>query len=380
MTKAGVFMHIKSKAVVDSRTKNLVRRLNPGQIGVICHRDLDELGALSLINAKAKAVINIEPSISGRYPNLGPKLLCREGIPLVDNTGPELMERVKDGDILEIKNNEIYMDGVLVGRGHLMDMKRVERKMELARQNLETELDGFIDNTLEYAKKEKEFILGQIKLPPVRTVFAGRHALVVVRGKDYRNDLNTIRSYIEEVKPILIGVDGGGDALLEFGLVPDIIIGDMDSVSDKALRNCREIIVHAYLNGMAPGMDRINRLGLKAQILSCPGTSEDIAMLLAYENRAELIVAVGAHSSMIDFLEKGRKGMGSTFLTRLKVGEKLVDAKGVNKLYRESVKTKHIVGLVLAAMIPIVVVGAMSPPLQQLYRLLSIRLRLMLGF
>ena len=373
-------MHIKSRAVVDKKTKNLVQRIEPGQIGVVCHRDLDELGALSLIDAKVKAVINAEASISGRYPNLGPQLLCREGIPLLDNAGVALLERVKDGDVLEIRGENIYLDGVQVGMGRLMDSVSIEKEMRLARQNLKTELDGFIENTMEYAKKEKDFILGQLKLPQVNASLRGRHALVVVRGKDYRNDLCIIRSYIEEVRPVLIGVDGGGDALLEFGLVPELIIGDMDSVSDRALKRCGEIIVHAYLSGRAPGMERINRLGLSAEVLSCPGTSEDIAMLLAYENGAELIVAVGAHSSMIDFLEKGRRGMGSTFLTRLKIGDRLVDAKGVNKLYKENVKTKHIIGLVLAAMMPVVVAGAMSPPLRQLYRLLTIRLRLVLGF
>jgi len=375
-----VNLYIKSKAVVDKKTKNLVRRIKPGEIGIICHRDLDEVGAMSLIEARVKAVVNAERSISGRYPNLGPALLYREGIPLIDNVGTKILETVKDGDTVELRDGRIYLRGVLVGKGSVMNGKTIKREMALAKRNLEAELDGFIDNTLEYAKKEKDLILGKLELPKLRTDISGRHALVVVRGKDYRNDLSIIRSYIEEVKPVLIGVDGGGDALLEFGLVPDIIIGDMDSVSDRALRKCREIVVHAYMDGRAPGLERINRLGLNAEVLCCPGTSEDIAMLLAYENGAELIVAVGAHSSIIDFLEKGRKGMGSTFLTRLKVGDRLVDAKGVNKLYREKVKPKHIVGLVLAAMIPVVIAGAMSPPLQQLYRLLSIRLRLVLGY
>lgn len=373
-------LYIKSSVVIDKKTKNLVRRINPGQIGIICHRDLDELGALSLVEARVKAVINLERSISGRYPNLGPGILYREGIPLIDSIGTGLMDRIKDGDVIEIRDDSIFLEGAMVGKGIIMDAARIKKEMERARQNIEHELDGFIDNTLEYAKKEKEFILGQLLLPEVKTDFSGRHALVVVRGKDYRNDLSIIRSYIEEVRPVLIGVDGGGDALLEFGLTPDIIIGDMDSVSDRALKKCKEIVVHAYLDGSAPGMERINRLGLKAGVISCPGTSEDIAMLLAYENNAELIVAVGAHSSMIDFLEKGRKGMGSTFLTRLKIGDKLVDAKGVNKLYRENLGTKHIIGLVLAAMIPVMVAGSMSPPLQQLYRLIAIRLKLVMGF
>lgn len=373
-------MYIKARAKVDKKTKNLVKRLNPGEIAVISHKDIDEVAALSLVKAGVKAVINAQPSISGRYPNLGPQILCKEGIFLIDNVGPQIMNQVKENDILEIRKENIYLDGMAIDRGSILRLQDVEKKLEKARENIEYELDSFIDNTLEYAKKEKKFILGEIKIPPVKTRIDGRHVLVVVRGKDYKNDLNAIRSYIEEVKPVLIGVDGGGDALQEFGFLPDIIIGDMDSVSDRALKNCREIIVHAYTDGRAPGMERIKTLGLDAKIFSAPGTSEDIAMLLAYEKGAELIVAVGAHSNMIDFLEKGRKGMASTFLTRLKVGNCLVDAKGVNKLYKENIKVRHIAGLVFAALIPVIVVGMMSPPFQQIFRLMSIRLKLLIGF
>jgi len=373
-------MYIKARAKVDNKTKNLVKRLEIGEIAVISHMDIDEVAALSLVKARAKAVINAQSSISGRYPNLGPGILCKQGITLIDNVGSEIMDIIKDDDLLEIRGEDIFLEGVLVGRGRVLSRQDVEKMTEKARENIEDELDSFIDNTLEYAKKEKMFILGEIKIPPVKSEIAGRHALVVVRGQDYKNDLNAIRSYIEEVRPVLIGVDGGGDALEEFGLVPDIIIGDMDSVSDKALKSCKEIIVHAYTDGRAPGMGRIKSLGLDAEIFSAPGTSEDIAMLLAYEKGAELIVAVGTHSNMIDFLEKGRKGMASTFLTRLKVGSRLVDAKGVNKLYKENIKARHIAGLVFAALIPVVVVGMMSPPFQQLFRLMSIRIKLLIGF
>lgn len=373
-------MHVKSRAKVDRKTKNLVKRLKAGEIAVICHRDIDEVAAMSLVEARVKAVINADVSISGKYPNLGPEVLCKEGVMLVDNVGQEIMEKVKDGDLVEIRDGNIFTNGKFVGKGKVLTMEDVARSVALARENIEKELDSFIDNTLEYAKREKSFILGEIQIPRLKTKIEGRHVLVVVRGKDYRYDLNAIRSYIEEVKPVLVGVDGGGDALLEFGFMPDIIIGDMDSVSDRALKYCGEIIVHAYTDGRAPGMDRVKRLGLDAKVLSAPGTSEDIAMLLAYEKGAELIVAVGTHSNMIDFLEKGRKGMASTFLTRLKVGNKLVDAKGVNKLYRESVKARHVAALVFSALIPIIIVGMMSPPLQQLFRLMSIRIKLFIGF
>ncbi|MBA1337064.1 MAG: Thiamine pyrophosphokinase domain-containing protein [Firmicutes bacterium] len=373
-------MSIKGNVRVDKKTKNLVKRLCPGEIALICHRDLDELGALSLINARVKAVVNADISISGKYPNLGPELLCKEGIPLIDGVGLHIMNQVKEGDILEICGGDILKHGEIIGSGTVLDAESVREMMNRARDNIEKELDSFIDNTLEYAKREKRFILGQIEMPHINTRVKGRHALVVVRGRDYKVDLGAIRSYIEEVKPVLIGVDGGADALMEFGLVPDIIIGDMDSVSDRALKSCSDIIVHAYADGRAPGLDRVEALGLNASILSIPGTSEDIAMLLSFEKGAELIVAVGTHSNMIDFLEKGRRGMASTFLTRLKVGSILVDAKGVNKLYRETIKAKHLAGLVVAAMIPVLIVGFMSPPLQQLVKLLAIRMKLIMGF
>ena len=186
-----------------------------------------------------------------------------------------------------------------------------------------------------------------------------------------------IKSYIDEVKPVLIGVDGGGDALLEFGFTPDIIIGDMDSVSDDCLLRSKEIIVHAYSDGRAPGLDRVKDLGLKSKIFTSPGTSEDIALLLAYEKNADLIVAVGTHSNMIDFLEKGRPGMASTFLVRLKVGGILVDAKGVNKLYKSTFKTKYLWLVLGAALIPIIILIIINPLTQYLLTLLKIKLRLL---
>jgi uncharacterized membrane-anchored protein len=373
-------MQITGTVKMDKRTKNLVKRLNPGEIAIIDHRDIDEVAAESLVEKKALAVINADKSISGRYPNMGPSILCEAGIPIIDDVGKDIFDLLKENDKITIIDNEIYKDGVLIKRGKLLTKDVINYKLQESRENIGVELDKFIENTLEYAKKEKYFILGGVELPNVKTRFKNRHALVVVRGKDYKEDLFTIKQYINDVKPILIGVDGGADALLEFGLVPDIVIGDMDSVSDEALKKAREIVVHAYPNGRAPGLDRVKALGLKAEIFKAPGTSEDIAMLLAFEKGADLIVAVGTHSSMIDFLEKGRKGMSSTFLVRLKVGEKLIDAKGVNKLYRENFKISYILSIILAALIPLGVIAYFSPPMQQLLKLLQLRIRLLIGF
>lgn len=372
-------MNITGTARVDKRTKNLVKRLKPHEIAVIDHQDLDSVSAEALIGARVKAVINAAPSISGKYPNQGPLLLCEAGIPILDGVGAGIMERIREGDSIELFGNEVRKDGGVLATGEVLTTDLVRRKLVLARANLSHELDMFVENTLENAKREKDLLLGNLAIPPIKHELKGKHVLVVVRGADYKEDLSAIQSYIEEVRPVLIGVDGGADALREFGLSPDIIIGDMDSITDETLRCGAEIIVHAYPDGRAPGLRRVERLGLAAGVFPAPGTSEDIAFLLAYEKGAELLVAVGAHSNMIDFLEKGRRGMASTFLVRLKVGGILVDAKGVNKLYQGQPKARYVIQIMLAGLIPIVLFITLSEPMRQWSRLLLIRLKLLFG-
>jgi uncharacterized membrane-anchored protein len=374
-------MQVTGSIKIDVKTKNLVKRIKPGEIAVIDHLDIDEIAAESLSEKKVLAVINANKSISGKYPNLGPLILNKAGIPIIDDVGKKIFEVLKENDKVTIIDNEIYKDNSLIAKGKILTHDIIKYKMEECKENLEIELNNFIENTLEYAKREKSFIINDMNIPDIKTNFKDRQSLVVVRGKDYKEDLFTIKQYIRDVKPVLIGVDGGADALLEFGLKPDIIVGDMDSVSDKALKQAGEIVIHAYPDGRAPGLDRIKALNLeKTHIFKAPGTSEDIAMLLAFEKGADLIVAVGTHSSMIDFLEKGRKGMSSTFLVRLKIGSKLIDAKGVNKLYRENFKISYILGIIFSAMIPLGVIAYFSPPTQRLIKLLELKLRLLLGF
>lgn len=372
-------MKIKAPIRIDRKTKNLAKRISPGEIAVINHRDIDEVAANSLVEKKIKAVINADLSISGKYPNKGPEILSEKGIILVDNAGIRIFEALKEDDIIEIDDDgSIYKDSELIGKGEILNEDRIKELLEIAYGNLSQELENFIDNTIEYAKKEKGFILGDIGMPKTSVDMQGRHALVVVRGQNYKDDLSAILSYIEEVKPVLIGVDGGADALLEFGYKPDIIVGDMDSVSDKSLQTSKEIIVHAYPDGRAPGLKRVEDIGLKPIVFPAIGTSEDIAMLLAYENGAELIVALGTHSNIIDFLEKGRKGMSSTFLVRMKIGSKLIDAKGVSMLYRSQLKIKYIWGLVIAALFPVFIVAYLSPPIQQVLRIMELKMKFLM--
>ena len=371
---------IRGTARLDRKTKNLVNRLHPGDIAVINHKELDEVCARALVDAKVKAVVNAAPSLSADYPNLGPLTLVKAGIYLLDDVGLDAMEKIKEETIVEIVGEEICVPNVWFGRGNVLTLEKVEKHMEVAQKNIGMVLGKFVQNTIEYAQQEQGLLLGDIVVPHTKTVFKKRHTLIVVRGQNYKDDLAAIKSYIEEVKPVLVGVDGGADALREFGYQPDIIIGDMDSISDETLRSGAEIIVHAYSDGRAPGMERINRLGLKAATFPAPGTSEDIAMLLAYHKGTDLIVALGTHTNLIEFLDKGRKGMASTFLVRLKVGSILVDAKGVNKLYKRKVKFRYLAELVAAASVTVGIVAyQLFPVSRQLLRIFWLKLKIVLG-
>ncbi len=369
-------MYVKGKARLDRRTKNLVQRLRKGDIAIINHDDIDEVAAKSLIEIYPQAIINALPSITGRYTTKGVFKILKAGIPVIDNVGDDIFDQVKEGSFIEIKDGRVLAGGRTIAEGTVLTVADVEEKLLEARENLKLELDSFVENTLEYARREKDIILGYTDLPYLETNIENRHVLIVVRGKNYKEDLRTIRDYLEDEKPVLIGVDGGADALIECGYVPDLIVGDMDSVSDEALRCGAEIVVHAYTDGTAPGLSRLNEMNIPAKVLPMPGTSEDVAMIMAYEKGATLIVAVGTHSNMVDFLEKGRKGMASTFLVRLKVGSILVDAKGVSQLYRQNLKAKYLVQLLVASLIPILVILWAAPSTKPFFRLIILQLKL----
>lgn len=373
-------MAVRGRARVDRRTKNLVRRLQPGEIAVISHGGIDKLAAQGLIESRCRLVLNAEKSLSPDYPNEGPLMLLDAGIPIIDALGPAVMEIPEGSEVeIEVTEGAVFLNGALIARGEPLTRDKVLAGMAVAKERLGEVLVRFVDNTLTYARKEIDLIAGAVPVPPLKTRLEGRHALVVVRGFNYKEDLQAIRPYINEMRPVLIGVDGGADALREFGYRPDIVIGDMDSVSDQALREARDVVVHAYPNGEAPGLKKVRELGIPAVTLPLAGTSEDVAMLLAYEKGARLIVAVGTHSNVLDFLEKGRRGMGSTFLVRLKVGAILVDAKGVSQLYRSRVKFRYLAQVVAAALLPFAAVAIISPSIRQLLRLILIQFRVLLG-
>jgi uncharacterized membrane-anchored protein len=347
---------------VDRRTKHLTRRLRPGDIAVIDHVDLDRLAAEALVSCQVGGVVNVAPSVSGRYPNLGPDILLAAGVPLIDDVGSGAFGQLREGDHVRLCDDTVYaMDGRVLAKGTQQTADTVAVAMAEAREGLSAQLEAFASNTMEYLRRERDLLLDGVGVPDITTPLEGRHVLVVVRGYTYREDLIALRHYVREYKPVLIGVDGGADALLEQGMKPHLIVGDMDSVSDRALRCGAEVVVHAYRDGSAPGLVRVQELGIEPVVFPAAGTSEDVALLLADDKGASLIVAVGTHATLVEFLDKGRSGMASTFLTRLRVGGKLVDAKGVSRLYRTRIPATTLVLLVLATALAFAVALYVTP-------------------
>jgi uncharacterized membrane-anchored protein len=373
------FVEFRGTARLDKRTKRLVRRLGPDDIAIIDHAELDRVSAEELVESGVRVVVNVSPSLSGRFPNPGPLELVRGGVCLIDAPGAPLFEQVRDGDELAVRGASVFRNGSRVAVGRELSIDELEQTLTDQQGRVTEALESFADNTMRYLREEGKLLTEGIQLPQLRTRFRDRHALVVARGPGYKKDLQIVRHYIREFRPVLVAVDGGADALLEAGYTPDVVVGDMDSVSDDALRSGAELVVHAYEGGVAPGRARLDRLGLSSVAVPTPGISEDLAMLLAYEKGADLIVAVGTHFNLIEFLERNRMGMSSTFLTRLKVGEVLVDARGVSRLFRQRVGVWPLVAFAVASVAVVVAAIAGSPELRELISALADRVKSFFG-
>jgi uncharacterized membrane-anchored protein len=370
---------ISGTARLGRKTKHLVKRLRPGDIAVIDHTNIDRIAAEELIATGTEVVINVSDSSNGRYPNAGPLMMTRAGIHLVDAPRAPLFDQLKDGDPVTINGGRVIRGGEEIVTGTLLDADVLARQLDQQRQRVDEALSTFAENTMAHVRQEGDLLTGRVEFPAIRTKFRDRHALIVVRGTTHRRDLQALRAYIRDVRPVLVGVDGGADAMLEAGLKPDVVIGDMDSAGDAALRSGAELVVHAYPDGQAPGRQRLLDLGLEHTIVPAAGTSQDVAMLMAYEKGAALIVSVGAHFNLIEFLDRSREGMSSTFLTRLRIGETLVDAKGVSRLYNPGVSGSLFALFLLVCLVLLVVVVASSDTLREFVNLVWLKLRVLFG-
>jgi uncharacterized membrane-anchored protein len=374
------FVEFTGTARLDRRTKRLVRRLGPDDIAIIDHKDLDRVSAEELLATNVRVVVNVAPSMSGRFPNAGPLELVRGGVRLIDVNGDsDLFEEVRDGESLVVRGSSLFRNGSRLAAGRALTEDELEAALSEQRGRVTEALESFAENTLLYLREEAKLLTEGVRLPQVKTRFRDRHALVVARGPGMKRDLRIVRTYIRDFRPVLVGVDGGADALIEAGYKPDVIVGDMDSVSDRALDSGAELVVHAYPDGTAPGRERVDRLGLPSAVLPSPGISEDVAILLAHEKGAELIVAVGTHFNLLEFLERNRAGMSSTFFTRLKVGDKLIDARGVSSLFRGRAGIGPMVLFALGGLGAIVAAVAVSSDLQRFIELLVQRVQSLVG-
>jgi uncharacterized membrane-anchored protein len=371
---------IEGTARLGGRTKHLVKRLQPGDVAVIDHVNVDRIAAEELISCGVAAVVNASPSSDGKYPNAGPLMLARAGIRLVDAPEVPVFDLLRDGHEVTVTGEGAVLEaGKEVLRGTVLTVPELEREMAAQRARIDEVLAEFAENTVEHVRQETDILTGSIDFPPTRVSFRDRHVLIVVRGERHRRDLKALRTYIRNVRPLIVAVDGGADGVLEAGLKPDIILGDMDSASDSALSCGAELIVHAYPDGRAPGRERLVEMGLDHRVVPAAGTSEDVAMLMAFEKGADLIVSVGAHFNLIEFLDRKRGGMSSTFLTRLRIGEKLVDAKGVSRLYRPSSTVMPVVFFIVAFLVLVTILIITSPALNDVFELFWLKVRIWLG-
>ena len=369
------------------RTKLLVKHLVRGDVALIDHEDIDRVSAEELIAAGVAAVLNCAASSSGTYPNLGPQLLVEAGILLVDMPDDSLFELLDDGDPLVVVAEgpaegtvaEVLRRGELLASGDVLGVERVRAETDARRKEIGEALERFAHNTIEHMREERELLAGRIELPRFQTDFRDRSTLVVVRGVDHQRDLHALRPFIRDKRPVIVAVDGGAEALLEEGLTPDMIVGDMDSAGEAALRCGAELVVHSYPDGRAPGRARLEEMGVPFKLVPAPGTSQDVAMLIAAEKGARLIVSVGSQFNLVEFLDRNRKGMSSTFLTRLRIGEILVDAKGVSRLYRPQPGLTPLLVVIAAGLVALIAVVWMTPALRDVANLLWLKLQLLLG-
>jgi uncharacterized membrane-anchored protein len=343
-------------ARVDRDIDRLLRRVEPGDIVVLDVLDLDRVTADALVDADIAGVVNASPSISGRYPNLGPEVLVASGVTLIDEAGPEIFKKLKEGARLRLHNGGVYAGDRRLALGTERSEHEITEMMHEAKSGLVSHLEAFAGNTIEFIRSESPLLIDGIGIPDVDVDLYKRHVVVVAEGPGAEVDLKALKPFIKEYQPVLIGVGSGADTLRKGGYRPQLIVGDPDKMSAEVLKCGAQVVLPADADGHAPGLERIQDLGVGAMTFPAAGTAADLALLLADHHGASLIVTVGHAANIEEFFDRSRaQHTPSTFLTRLKVGEKVVDAKAVATLYRSRISGGSIALLVIAMLIAIIV-------------------------
>lgn len=338
----------------------LSRKLKTGEIAVIDHIDIDRTHAEALVDRGVRAVINVSPSTSGRYPNLGPQILAHAGIILVDHVGPGIWSKLKTGDSIGLEEGNVLLAGKVIATGTELDDAKISGLLKSAQSGLSTQLGSLAANTAEHLRREQAMILEGAGIPRLRTKIRNRPVVVVSKTHDYVSDLDGLRDYIKKYDPILIGAGAGADALLDAGYTPALVVGTLDDVSDRALKLSGEVVITSA-SGKLTAVERLERTGADAQTFVATGSAEDLALVVADTNDASVIVLVGGHTSLVEFLDRGPTDMSSTFLARLRVGTKLVDAKAVGEFYNHRISVWPILLLLLLGVLAVGTALAVTP-------------------
>ncbi len=341
--------------------REVLRRINTGDIALIDAVDLDLVTADELIRVGVGAVVNVAASISGRYPALGAARLVEAGVPLLDDVGHAVIGRVSDGDVVRVVGRELCVGHRVIAEGLAQTPESVAAATADAQSGLRAQLEAFAGSSRGFLLSEQALVLDGVGLPPIRAAIEGRPVLVVSRGPRDEADLEALTLWIREERPLLVGVGAGADVLLRAGHTPDLVIGDMDDVSDDALRCGAELVVHGYRDGRALGLDRARVHQLAPVIFEADMTSDDLALLMALHGGASMVVSAGAADSLVELLDRDRAGMTSTVMTRLRLGGLLVDAGGVAQLYRSRLSRWALAFLVLAGLLALAVSVLVTP-------------------
>jgi uncharacterized membrane-anchored protein len=348
-------------ARVERRSSDVLRRVGAGDVVILDEMDLDRRTADALVEAGVAGVVNVAPSISGRFPNLGPEVLLSAGVILIDRVGSDVLHQLKDGMKVRLHDGGVYVGDREIARGHELTADAVADQLIEAKAGMSAQLEAFSANTIEFLRKERMLILDGVGVPELTVTMEHRHVLVLAPGYGHADDLKRLKWYIREYRPVLIGVDAGADTLRRAGYLPDVIVGDPGGIGTDTLKRGVEVVVPAHIDGYAPGLERIQDLGIGAVTFPASGNSEDLALLLADAHGASLVVTVGFQATLHEFLDRGRSGSNpSTFLTRLRLGSKVVDGAAVASLQREKTPTGAVILLVLAALAVVVVALAVS--------------------
>lgn len=339
---------------------NTSRKLKSGDIAVIDHMDLDRAHAEALVDAGVRAVVNVSASSTGRYPNLGPHVLAQAGVLLIDEVGPSIWSKLKSGDKVRLEGGDIYRNEILVATGTELDGAQITGMLKTAQNEMSTKLESLSANAGEHLRREQAMLLEGAGVPRLRTRIREHPVVVVSKTYDYLRDLRGLRGYIKEYDAILIGAGAGADALLDAGYTPDLAVGALDDLSDRALKHSGEVVITSA-SGKLTAVDRLEKAGANAQTFVATGSDEDLALVLADANDASVIVLVGGHTSLVEFLDRGPTEMSSAFLTRLRVGSKLVDAKAVGEFYTNRISAWPILLMLLLGVLAVGAAIAVTP-------------------